>query len=236
MEPLQYVGMSLRYVIDMMEKKKLFVSILLVFVILPTIVQATTLSSVQKKRFVEVRQGDTAEFTVLFWNLEDDHLFLSFKPREYPENWVVMVRPDEVLLEKSHIGPPYEGEEYIGIPGVGDVEVFPVKVFVKVPIAAELGEYEVSVTVTAGKGGPGISVLQERTFRFTADVKGHPSFFDDIGKAVSDTLGNLIKLGGDAVNNLTGMFSSAPFEIQITILIASVVIVLAALWVIYKHV
>jgi len=102
----------------MLEKKKIFALIVLTFTILPAIAQAMSLSTLQKKNFVELNPGQTAEFTVLFWNLENNPTPMSLKVKEAPDDWIVIIRPEEFLLNKSKIGPPYDGDEYIGIPGV----------------------------------------------------------------------------------------------------------------------
>lgn len=221
----------------MIEKKKMLVFILLAFTIFPTITQALSLNTVQKKKSAEIEQGETAKFTVLFWNFEDRPTPISLKIRQAPDDWVVIIRPQEFLLNKSKIGPPYDNDkEYVGIPGAGDVEAFPLKVLVNVPRTASLGNYEVLVTVTAGKSGSGLSILQERTFKFIINVKKASEVSKDIGQTISDASGNMIAAAGDAVSSFTGMISSAPFEIQIAILIASIITALAIVWVVYKRV
>lgn len=215
-----------------MKNKSYLAFIIIAFIIFPTIAQAMSLSTLQKKNFAEIKQGETAEFTVLFWNIEEP-IPISLKLKRAPDNWVIIIKPQEFSLNKSKIGPPYDGDEYIGIPGIGDVEVFPVKVSVNVPKSASLGKYETFVTVRAGEPSSGISILQERTFKFTIYVKKVPTFFETTGKTLTDALNTIAASGKEVVNKLTGMFSS--FD-SLTISLLSIIIILIVFWVIYKYV
>ncbi|MEM7819074.1 MAG: hypothetical protein QW403_02950, partial [Candidatus Aenigmatarchaeota archaeon] len=105
-------------------KEKIFIAIF--FLLLIPSAKALSFGSLQKSSYAEMVKGETKEFTLLFWNLENSSCFVTLEPFS-PESFVVIVEPKEFLLNASKIGPPYEEGEYVKL-SVGDVKAFPVKV------------------------------------------------------------------------------------------------------------
>jgi hypothetical protein len=158
------VEIAHQYVIEM--KLKILISILLLLISFSS-AQALSLGSLQKENFSVLEKGKTKEFTLLLWNLENSSCFVKLEAT-YPEDLVVVIQPNEFLLNSSKIGPPYEEGEYVKI-SIGDVKAFPVKVLVKALDSAK-GEEEVKVKLRAESPDSGIKLAQEKTFIFKVKV------------------------------------------------------------------
>jgi len=208
----------------------------LAFTVFSTTVHAIGFGTVQKVFFANITQGETAESIILFWNIEDTPAQIEMSVRQTPDNWIVKIRPERFLLNKSKIGPPYDDGEYIGLPGIGDVKTLPVRIIASVPKSANPGSYDVLVTARLVGSSSGIAAVQERTFKLAVDVKKAPTFFETLGKTLTDASNKMMTSGREAVNKFIGMFSSIPIDFRIIFLILSVIIILAISWVIYKYV
>ncbi len=173
---------------------------------------AINLGSLAKKNSAEVKQGETAEFTIFFWNREDYPYLLSLNAEQVPDGWTVIIAPEKFIINQSEIGPPYDegtNAEYVNTQH-GNVKASPVKVYVKVPSSAELETYEVLIRarthpldadITEGDRGTGLSVLLERTFKLSVKVVKTPTFFEALGEMIASTVENLRK-------SITGMGSA----------------------------
>jgi len=208
----------------MLKKIKLnFLILLVIFLFFIPKVGAINFGTVQKNRYAEVKQGETAEFIILFWNL-DEPLPVKLKVRSVPENFSIIIRPEEFILNKSEIGPPYDESEYLNLGGM-DVKVFPVKILVKPPLETNLGKYEVLVTVFAGTPTHGISILQEKTFKFTLNTT-------KIEKPPSTLLTTGIQ---DTINKLTGMVAAITKEGNVLWLFISTMAIIGIIWLIKRR-
>jgi len=215
-------------------------ALLMSSIVLSNVVCAINLGSVAKKNFAEVKQGETGEFTILFWNREDYPYLLSLNVDQAPEAWAIIIAPEKFVINQSEIGPPYdEGRnvEYVNTQH-GNVKASPVKVYVKVPSSAELETYEVIIRahthpldadITEGDCGTGLSLVLERTFKLSVKVVKTPTFFEALGEMIAATAENLRK-------SITGMGSAIASNpnIVLTVLI-SIGILLVSWKVIYKH-
>jgi len=208
---------------------------ILIFLIALDKAQAIGFGTVQKVFFANITQGETADSTILLWNTEDTPVQITMHMKQAPDSWIVEVRPERFLLNKSKLGPPYDDGEYIGLPGIGDVKTLAVRILVNVPKSANPGIYDIFVTARTEGSSSGIVAVQERTFKLIVDVKKTPTFFENFGKTLTDTLNKAMTSGREAVNKFTGMVSSISVDFRIIFLILSVIIILAISLVIYKH-
>jgi hypothetical protein len=177
-------------------------------------VQATNLGTVQKQSVRTIRKGETAEFTILFWNLDEPVLPVKLKLRQAPEKWTVIINPEVFTLNQSKPeNPPYqEGVEYIGASNNLIIRTTPIKIYVKVPTSAKEGAYEILITANAGTTNDAISVLQERTFKFVVNVKKSSTFFDTFANIGSAAL----EFSGDVADKITDSLSQSEVENKIS--------------------
>ncbi|MGC8812212.1 MAG: hypothetical protein ACP5O8_01330 [Candidatus Aenigmatarchaeota archaeon] len=147
-------------------KEKILIAILILFLI-PS-AKALSLGSLQKSNFAEIKKGETKEFKIFLWNLENSSFFVNLEPIS-SEDFIVLVEPNNFLLNASKIGPPYEEGEYIKL-SLGDVKVFPVKVLVKALSSAK-GENEIKVKLKAESLDSGINLAQEKIFVFKVKIE-----------------------------------------------------------------
>ena len=189
-------------------------------------VQAITLGVVQKKNFVEVDPGKTVQLVILFWNRGNSSYPVKIEKKQAPDDWVVLIRSDDFVLDQSKSGPPYDEGEYIGLPGIGDLKVEPVKVYVNVPDSAEPGKYDVVVNVKAGSPTKGISFLMEKNLKFTIKVRG--SRFEE-GVSSETTI-----LNNDTIDKVTGKAIVTGEKENILFFVAVIVAVVSFLWLIRR--
>lgn len=184
-----------------------FLIVFILFLLVIDAVQATNLGSVQKQSSRTIERGETAEFIILFWNLDESPLPVKLKLSQVPEGWIVIINPKEFILNQSKPEyPPYqEGVEYLGLSNNLIIRVTPVKIYVKSPTSASEGTYEVLITANAGTTKEAISVFQERSFKLMINVEKSPTLFD----ALTNIGSSLLKSGGDVVNKITS-FTSQP--------------------------
>jgi hypothetical protein len=142
-------------------------ALVLVFVCLSSRAYAINFGSVAKSDFAQIKSGESAKFTVLFWNAEDDSYVLKLS-KEAPENWIVIIDPEEFLLNRT------TGEEYISLPS-GNVRAKVVNIFVKPDANSKNGNYSVVINSIAELGGNAenvISIVPVRSFNFEISLTG----------------------------------------------------------------
>jgi hypothetical protein len=202
--------------------KTKFIVALIFFLLIPT-VQATSLGIIKKTTQTEVKPGETTIFKMLFWNTESS-MPVQLSLKKAPENWVIIIRPETFTLEKSKPeSPPYDTEaEYLNLP-IGIVRTTPVRLYVKVPGSEEQGEYDVKIVARGGSLGEGVSVFTERTLKFT--VKVTQISLEE----------RILKLGGDAVDKLTGMATAVVEQGNILLIFVSVFAVIGISWIIKRR-
>lgn len=194
------------------------------FLLILSTVQATSLGTIKKNEYAEARPGETAIFTILFWST-DNTVPIKLTPVKIPENWSVMIRPDDFILNRSKPeSPPYTEAEYFNSPD-GAIKTIPVKVYVSVPRSEKLGTYEILVSASAGSVGKEISVLQERVFKFVVDV----------GSVRGEGISRLLDLGKDAIDKLTGMASAVTEQGNVLLIFVSVVTMIGISWIIKRR-
>lgn len=194
------------------------------FLLILSTVQATSLGTIKKNEYAEARPGETAIFTILFWST-DNTVPVKLTPVKIPENWSVMIRPDDFILNRSKPeSPPYTEAEYFNSPD-GAIKTIPVKVYVSVPRSEKLGTYEILVSASAGSVGKEISVLQERVFKFVVDV----------GSVRGEGISRLLDLGKDAIDKLTGMASAVTEQGNVLLIFVSAVTMIGISWIIKRR-
>lgn len=141
-------------------------AIILIFLLAMQTVGAISMGTVVKTSTAKIEPGESARFTILFWNVEDTSYNVELDVKETPTDWMTIIQPEEFTLNSS------TGREYISLPYTDKiVKVFPVDIFVK-PENSTAGRYYVTIIARAGLPSQGLSFFQEREFKLTIDVAG----------------------------------------------------------------
>jgi len=186
------------------------------------IIQAINLSTLQKNNYSRVKPGETTEFTILFWNVEDSAFSISLKVTQAPEDMIVIIRPKEFMLNSSE-DIESSDVEYINTQN-GIFKAIPVRILVKAP--KELGEYNIIISAAAGEPGSGISSLLEKKFKFTVDVVT-PSFFETTTTEGITT--TQPKVNESISQRITGMVTAGPLT-DFILLIISIIVLAFVIW------
>ena len=182
------------------------------------------LGTLSKADFAVVEQGKTAEFTVLFWSLDNESYPVSLSAEDVPEKMEVIISPKNFMLGQS------ERAEMLNVPqGNRLVRADAVKIYVSVPDGYEVGKYSFSVKAVAGERGEQISVLQTRTFRFTLDVE-EASEKSVVGRIVSAATGFVSRIFG-SIGNISGGENT----FRTLALIFATILILFLAWRFYKY-
>jgi hypothetical protein len=134
---------------------------------------------------MKVRPGGTANFQILVWTVEEKPFLIKAEVVDAPKDLVILVSPNETLLTNSPLG----DVEVVNLPGKV-VKALVIKIFAKVPSDRKEGKYNFSISLSAGNPGKGISMLQERKFRFTIEVE-KVGILESIGKFISSGVGSI---------------------------------------------
>jgi hypothetical protein len=210
-----------------MNKVSMCIGLIFLLLLLP-IVQAVNLGTVPKKDYLKVESGQTAEFTLLFWNLENSSTPIKLETKQLPEKWTVIIKPEEFLLNQTlPENPPYnDGSEYIGLP-IGNVKAMSVKVFVKVHESTKPDNYSLIITTTAGKPKDGISVLLEKPLKLKVNVIEK---IPEPDNSADNKSNNLVDTLSKITGKLAEIIASHPIiSVMLTVLI------LIGSWVVFKH-
>lgn len=195
------------------------------------------LGSTQKNTRSEVNPGQTAEFTILFWNVQESSFPVELRSRQVPEGMSVILEPEEFTLKSSKVTsfPAPKGRDYVNTE-YGLMLTTPAKVSVKVGESVRSGKYSILITATAGNPTSGISVLIEKTFKLSIIVE-----LPITERAVAEwTGGEEIefepqKVVKDLIDTLTGMATATTAEMNIAIF-SAIIVILGISWLIYRRV
>ena len=190
--------------------------------LLPGLVQGIQLGSVSKFNDLVIPPGGRAEFEILLWTTENESHPVEITIHEIPEDFQTIVFPEEFNLSKN----PEGNIELISLPNTENpVKAKKVKIYVDVPRHVEKKIYEFYAKAIAGNRDDDISVLQERTFIFTIDVRE---------QVITAEKNPVDKFLGDIYKGITGFFINNPPG-QTGVAIALLIIFILIAWRVYKH-
>lgn len=129
------------------------------------------MGTVVKNDYSKISSDESAKFTVLFWNAENNDYKIGISVKELPEGWTVLTEPNNFILNSSI------GKEYVSLP-YGTVKALPVDIILKPPKNIEPGKYNIMLSAVAELPSNGIKLSQERLFKFIVEVE-NPLFFKE---------------------------------------------------------
>ena len=172
--------------------------IILFLILISSNAYAINLGSVEKNSFAEISDGESAKFTILFWNSESEPYGVKLLVKDSPKDWVVIINPDEFTLNKSI------GEEYINLPYSNEnVKAKVVNIFVKPDSSSKPGKYSVTIKAETDLNqneSNEISVIPERLFTFEINLKGLTTS-DNIVESKVKTPTNKIEARNDSLES-----------------------------------
>ncbi len=156
--------------------------IILFLILLSSNAYAINLGSVTRNSFIEISNGESTKFTMLFWNSESESYGVRLLVKDSPKDWIVIIDPDEFTLNKS------TGEEYINLPYSNEnVKAKVVNIFVKPDNFSKPGKYSVTIKTETDLNqseANQLSVIPERLFTFEIDLKGLATSNDTVESIV----------------------------------------------------
>jgi len=101
---------------------KIQIIFILICIFLP-VARSVNLGSFTRKESATVEPGDSITFEVLFWNLGDESYYLKISENNIPDEWDVLIEPNNFLLHKIEAAePPFDGGKYINLPRIGVIK------------------------------------------------------------------------------------------------------------------
>jgi len=196
--------------------------IIILFLLTISTAQAASLGSIQKNDRAEIKPEETAIFTVLFYN-DNPPILVTLTEKNVPDEWIVIIQPESFILNQSlPENPPYDEDvEYLNTPK-GLIKTYPVRIYIKSPESVEPGEYEIFVSAIGGNPSGGLSVFQERVFKFTVNV------------TEKETGNKILDITKENINKLTGMASAVTEQVNVTLLFISIFALLVISYVIKR--
>ncbi len=204
---------------------------MLTYFSLQIVAYGISMAALTEKDHVSVIRGETTEFFILFWNPEPEPFPIRLKTTQVPEDFVVIVTPNDFMLNSSLVtGSPVErGRNYVNTKQ-GLMLTTPVKVLVKVPKTIEPGNYDLIVTATAGNPSEVVSTLLEKKFKFTVNVTSltFSERLTQLGRQLASELNDIGK-------GITGMFAAADIDTRVALLASVVIGIFVVSFVVYKR-
>ena len=223
----------------MMKKLNSSISLIICFLFLQNIALGLTLSATLENKEFQVYPGETAKFTILFWNVENSPNIIKLRIRQVSGNMSVMLEKEEFTINPSKVTsfPAEKGREYMDTK-YGLMLTTPVDVLVNVSESVEPGSYNIYVTATAGKPGSGISTRLEKTFKLTVNVteSPKPEIIQTISKIVDALTDKLTETSKDLTQKITGMSTAATANVNVILLFLSIISILVIAWWVYKRI
>jgi len=204
-----------------------FKLVMFVLLLIP-LVYSFNFGTVPKNDYKSIEQGESTQFTILFWNLGDTSYPVNVRLVSDLPSWDIIVRPQEFVLNPtSVVNPPYGDGEYMKVSGRGIVKAETLRLFVKTPNDVEPGLYDLNLVATAGDPQGQVSVLQERQFKLTVEVKRSPTILERTYESLKLT-GEKIGQEADKVkNSMTGMLTAIPLNSLVPFLIGLILILIS---------
>lgn len=143
---------------------------ILFFALMSSVVFGVNLGSVKKNGYSEISKDESTKLSLLFWNIENEPYTIKLSVGGAPDNWIVIIDPNEFILNKSI------GEKYINLPYTDEiVKAKNVNIFVKADKNSNPGNYSIIIKaeteLNQGKGT--LNVVPERLFEFEVFLSGH---------------------------------------------------------------
>jgi uncharacterized membrane protein len=157
---------------------------------------AVSFGTVAKNDISMIAKNESAKFTLLFWNVDNDSYIVKLEPEVFPKDWTVIIEPNDFALNSS------SGKEMISLPYMKEgVRATPVYVIAKPPQNVKFGTYEFLVSASTYPQGGEIELSQQRIFNLSVRVgdqiykniikdnqsisfQNITSFVEDIGKEI----------------------------------------------------
>jgi hypothetical protein len=197
-------------------------SIIIIFLaILSMRAYAISMGTVVKNDFARISIDESARFTILFWNIEDNDYKVELSVKESPKDWTVIIEPNNFVLNSS------VGKEYINLP-YGRIKAAPINVIVKPPSSVGFGNYEIIINARSELPNSGITLSQERLFKFVVEV-GNPLFFKETGKQKDNNQKEKQTVTGESISLEKENNNSNYFYLII------ILIIILASFLIYKY-
>jgi len=197
--------------------------IIILFLLTISTVQAANLGSIQKNDRAQIKPEETAIFTVLFYN-DNLPILVTLTEKSVPDKWTVIIQPNNFILNQSlPENLPYESNvEYLNTPK-GLIKTYPVRIYIKSPESVKPREYEIFISATGGNPSGGLSVFQERVFKFTINV------------TEKQTGNKILDITKESINKLTGMATAVTEQVNILWIFVSAVVVIGISWLIKRR-
>ena len=155
---------------------KFLLSLLIFLVLVSSTAYAINIGSIVSRDSANVSVGESVKFKMLFWNSEDENYTLRLSAIDYPEDWIIIIDPNEFILNKNM------GEEYIKLPYKEEnIKAKVVNLFVKPDEKSLTGSYSVSIesqAITENEGT--MSIIPGSIISFKINVNNIEAEEDNI--------------------------------------------------------
>lgn len=174
---------------------KLLNIIILFLMLFSTGTYAISMGALVKNDLKQIATNELAKFTLLFWNIENESYRVKLGVKEAPENWIVIIDPNNFELNNS------VGKEYIKLPYKDNsVKATPVDVIVKPPTSVKTGRYNVVVTAMSESSPEEIGLSQERSFKLSIEIE-NPTYFKESSQSTNQSISSFIESLKQEINN-----------------------------------
>lgn len=193
---------------------RFLLSLLVILLLVSSKAYAINMGNVVSKDYADVSIGDSVKFKMLFWNADEENYTLRLSALDYPEDWTVIIDPDEFVLSKNI------GEEYIRLPYMEEsIRAKVVNLFVKPSERSLTGNYSVTIQSQAVSDYEGImSMIPRSIISFKINVSG----IEANGTKDNNLIGNGNTVVSDNNKNEDGSKSSFYLALLIIILVFSI--------------
>lgn len=166
---------------------KLLNVIILFLMLFSTGTYAISMGTLVKSDLKQIAINESAKFTLLFWNVENESYRVKLGVKEAPENWIVIIDPNNFELNNS------VGKEYIKLPYKdSSVKATPVDVIVKPPTSVKTGRYDVVITAVTESSYDEIGLSQERSFKLSVEI-GNPTYSKESSQITNQNISPFIE-------------------------------------------
>lgn len=174
---------------------KLLNVIILFLMLFSTGTYAISMGTLVKSDLKQISINESAKFTLLFWNIENESYRVKLGVKEAPENWIVIINPNNFELNSS------VGKEYIKLPYKDNsVKATPIDVIVKPPTSVKIGMYNIIITAMSESSPEEIGLSQERSFKLSVEIE-NPTYFKESSQSESQNVSSFAENLKQEINN-----------------------------------